>query len=122
MKRVLGVISFALLAISFNHVAYAQSQNELSWSVQSNLRSFLTYSDSTYYPGVSELAQMDLSSAAQNATTEEDFKAVMVASRILYCEKVLEDLTYSTPNYSQVKSNFESELQDDLASLKKATE
>lgn len=46
----------------------------------------------------------------------------MVASRILYCQKVLQGLTYSTPNYNQVKSNFESELKNDLASLKDATE
>lgn len=46
----------------------------------------------------------------------------MVASRILYCQKVLEDLTYSTPNYSQVKSDFEAELKNDVASLKEATE
>jgi len=46
----------------------------------------------------------------------------MIASRILYCQKVLEDLTYSSPNYSQVKSDFESELKNDLTSLKKATE
>jgi len=68
------------------------------------------------------VATIYLSSAARDAKTEEDFKALIVASRILYCQKVLEDLTYSTPNYSQVKSDFELELKNDITSLKKATE
>jgi endonuclease III-like uncharacterized protein len=65
---------------------------------------------------------MYLSSAARDAKTEEDFKELMIASRILYCQKVLEDLTYTTPSYSQVKSDFETELKNDVASLKEATE
>ena len=68
------------------------------------------------------MAQMYLSSATRDARTEEDFKEIMVASRILYCQKVLENLTYSAPNYAQVKANFESELKNDLTSLKDATE
>jgi endonuclease III-like uncharacterized protein len=68
------------------------------------------------------VATLYISSAARDAKTEEDFKDLMIASRILYCQKVLEDLTYSSPNYSQVKSDFESELKNDLTSLKKATE
>ena len=122
MRTILNVITLALLAVCVEGVAHAQEQDRLSWSVQSSLRSFLTYSTSTYYHSVSSMATMYLSSAARDAKTEEDFKALMVASRILYCQKVLEDLTYSTPNYSQVKSDFESELKNDVASLKKATE
>jgi hypothetical protein len=63
-----------------------------------------------------------LSWAVRDAKTEEDFKALMVASRVLYCQKVLEDLTYSTPNYLKVKSDFELELKNDVTSLKTATE
>lgn len=122
MRTILNVFTVVLLAVCVEGVAHAQDQDQLSWSVQSSLRSFLTYSNPTYYHSVSSMATMYLSSAARDAKTEEDFKALMVASRILYCQKVLEDLTYSTPNYSQVKSDFEAELKNDVASLKEATE
>jgi hypothetical protein len=113
--------TLALLAGSILGIAHAQRQNELSWSVKSNLSSFVTYSNSEYSHSVSSTAKLYLSYAARDAQTEEDFKALIVATRILYCHKVLEDLTYSTPNYSQVKSDFELELKNDLTSLKNAT-
>jgi hypothetical protein len=122
MRTTLKVITLALLAVCVEAVAHAQTQDKLSWSVQSSLRSFLTYANPTYYHNVSSMATMYLSSAARDAKTEEDFKELMVASRILYCQKVLEDLTYATPNYSQIKSNFEMELKNDVAALKVATE
>jgi hypothetical protein len=122
MKAVSSFVTFALLACCVNGKAKAQSQDELSWPMRSDLRSFVTSADSLYYHNVSILAQMYLSSAARDAKTEEDFKALFIASRILYCQKVLEDLNYSTPNYSGVKSNFESELKNDLTSLKNAIE
>jgi hypothetical protein len=121
MKMEFALATVALLAGSISGIAYAQQQDELTWSVKSSLSSFVT-SNSTYFHHVSSMAQMYLSSATRDAKTEEDFKEIMVASRILYCQKVLEDLTYSTPNYAQVKSSFESELKNDLTSLKDATE
>jgi hypothetical protein len=121
MKIESKLAAFVLLAGSISGIGQAQQQNELSSLVKSNLRPFvtsLTYS----YVGDSSMARIYLSSAMQNAMTVQDFKELMVASRILYCQKVLEDLSYSTPNYSQVKSDFELELKNDLTSLKKATE
>jgi hypothetical protein len=121
MKMKFALATLALLVGSISGIAHAQQQDQLSWSVKSSLSSFVT-SNSTYSHSVSPLAKMYLSSATRDANTEEDFKEIMVASRILYCQKVLEDLTYSTPNYAQVKSNFELELKNDLTSLKDATE
>lgn len=122
MKTICNVITFLLLAVCVESVAHAQAQDKMSWSVQSSLRSFLTFANPAYSHSVSSVATLYLSSAARDAKTEEDFKALMVASRILYCQKVLENLNYSTPNYSQIKSDFESELKNDMTSLKKATE
>ena len=122
MRTKLSVIIFVLLAVSVKGVAHAQTQDQLSLSVKSSLRSFVTSADSAFSHGVSFTATTYLSWAVRDAKTEEDFKALMVASRVLYCQKVLEDLTYSTPNYSQVKSDFESELKNDLTSLKNSTQ
>jgi hypothetical protein len=122
MRTILNVITFVLLAVCVEGVAHAQTQDQLSLSVKSSLRSFVTSADSAFSHGVSFTAATYLSWAVRDAKTEEDFKALMVASRVLYCQKVLEDLTYSTPNYSQVKSDFESELKNDLTSLKNSTQ
>ena len=122
MRMIPSLITLAVLAVCVQGVAHAHTQDQLSGSVRSSLRSFLTYSDPTIFRSVSSVATLYLSSAVRDAKTEEDFKDLMIASRILYCQKVLEDLTYSSPNYSQVKSDFESELKNDLTSLKKATE
>jgi len=122
MRTTPSLIILAVLAICDQGVAHAQIQDQLSGSVRSSLRSFLTNSNPTIFHGVSSVATLYLSSAIQNAKTEEDFKDLMIASRILYCQKVLEDLTNSSPNYSQVKTDFELELKNDLTSLKKATE
>ena len=121
MKMKITLATLALLAGSISGIVHAQEQDQLSWSVKSSLSSFVT-SNSTYFHHISPSAKMYLSSATRDAQTEEDFKENMVASRILYCQKVLEDLTYSTPDYSKVKSSFELELKNDLTSLKDATE
>lgn len=73
MKINLRLTTLALLVGSIGGIAHAQGQNQLSWSVKSNLKSFVSYSGSSFY-GVSSLAQMSLSSAVQAASTEEDFK------------------------------------------------
>jgi len=114
-------MTLLLFALFAGGMAHGQGQDQLSLPVKSSLRSFVTSADPAFSQGVSFMATTYLSWAARDAKTEEDFKALMVASRVLYCEKVLQDLTNSTPSYAQVKSDFEVELKNDLTSLKNST-